>query len=192
MKKLKVFYMGERLKEVYPHATKWQVFKFKVRQFFRKVLQVLTIGGVTGGALYIAFISGQFSAPSHVQAEKVDNLPAKIEVLKEEVLKDLSTGCEIKGFKPEDGVIIFDTNGKASIGAFMFQKSTVVHYYKVLYQKDITGQEAVAIANDHERAKQLASDIIFTHKNGVGKDWVNCDKKLGLTAKVNLIKKLMQ
>lgn len=52
MKSVKVMWNGKRLKDVYPHASGWQVFKFKVGKFFRKVLTLAIIIG----AIYLTYI----------------------------------------------------------------------------------------------------------------------------------------
>lgn len=188
MKKIKVFYMGERLRDVYPHATKWQVFKFKVRKIVRRILQVVTVGGMTAGVLYFTFLAGQFSAPSYVKADTQDNLPAKIESLKKEVVAQIKS-CESNGHKEEDGLIVLDTNNKMSIGQLQFQTATVVYYYQTLYGKTITKKEAVEISLDSDRAEALAQDIIFKTDKGLT-NWLNCANKLGLSAKVNVIKQI--
>ncbi len=38
MKSIKVFYNGKRLRDIYPYATKWQVFKWKAKKLIRKIL----------------------------------------------------------------------------------------------------------------------------------------------------------
>lgn len=35
---IKVFFNGKPLRDIYPHATRWQMFKYRLRKFFRKVL----------------------------------------------------------------------------------------------------------------------------------------------------------
>lgn len=52
MKSVKVFWNGKRLKDIYPHATWWQVFKYRVRKFFRKVF----ITAIILGAIYLTYI----------------------------------------------------------------------------------------------------------------------------------------
>jgi hypothetical protein len=116
-----------------------------------------------------------------------DTFTDKIETAKNDVIDRLAQ-CESGGHKADDGILVFDTNNKASIGELQFQKDTVRHYVKKLYGKDITGREAVIWALDTEKARQLAKDIIFTTENGVGADWVNCDRWHGLSARVELIK----
>jgi hypothetical protein len=115
------------------------------------------------------------------------NFTDKIENAKDDVINRLAQ-CESGGHKADDGILVFDTNNKASIGELQFQKDTVRHYVKKLYGKDITGREAVIWALDTGKARQLAKDIIFTTENGVGADWVNCDRWHGLSARVELIK----
>lgn len=55
MKTVKVFFNGEPLRDVYPHATRWQVVKFKVQRFFRKAFILSAILGVMAFAGYVAF-----------------------------------------------------------------------------------------------------------------------------------------
>lgn len=171
--------------------TKWyQRIWAKFIWYVKVAVKLITLGGVTGVIVYAIFMAGRISKPEHMFASTPDNLPAKVQQMKNDVLDTLSLKCEIQGRKVEDANIIFDSNGKASIGPFMFQVKTVIHYYNVLYKKTITGQEAIAIANDPVKSRELASDIIFTHPNGVAKDWVNCAKKFDLTAKVAWVKQL--
>jgi hypothetical protein len=55
-KKIKVFFNGERLRDIYPHASKFQVFKWKIRKFFRKVIIASFCVGVVFGAFKIGSI----------------------------------------------------------------------------------------------------------------------------------------
>lgn len=41
MKSVKVYWNGKPLRKIYPYATKWQMFKYRLRKFFRKVLIAL-------------------------------------------------------------------------------------------------------------------------------------------------------
>lgn len=43
MKSVPVIWNGKKLRDVYPHASKWQVFKWKVGKFFRKVIIVFIV-----------------------------------------------------------------------------------------------------------------------------------------------------
>jgi len=113
----------------------------------------------------------------------------KISQLKSDIADKLMA-CESAGLTEDTGIIVFDTNNKASVGQFQFQKATVIHYYKLLYGKDITGKEAVMIALETKIAKQLAIDIMFKTPNKAGKDWVNCTNRYNLDAQIDLVKKL--
>lgn len=189
MKSIKVFFNGKRLRDIYPHATAWQVFKYRVRQFFRKL--ILLSFSLLG--LYVTFTLGSKFAPDTIYAvqEKqivVNTLNDKIDEIKEEAL-DALKACESSKYGEDDGIIIFDSNNKASIGLYQFQKATVIHYYKTIYDKDITPKEAVLIALDESRSRQLAKDIIFGVKNGEG-NWYNCSQKIGLSQTVSIVNKL--
>lgn len=184
---MKVYLNGKRLRDVYPHATRWQVFKYKVRKFFVKVVQVAFVIG----SLYVAGAVGATFFPNTVYATKevhVDVLPEKIDGLKDDVVARLMQ-CESGGYDEDDGIIIFDTNKVASIGQAQFQAKTVVYYYKKLYGKEITTKQAVEIALDKSKAADLAKDVIFTVDGGVD-NWYNCAKKLGLHSEIAVIKKL--
>lgn len=54
-----------------------------------------------------------------------------------------------------------------SWGVMQFKLTTVMHYYDVLYGKQITEKEALLIALDDDQARALASDIIFKVEGGV-------------------------
>ena len=129
-------------------------------------------------------------APQQVEAVVKDTLTDKVVQLKGEVLDTLQS-CESGGYTNEDAIIIFDSNKEASIGQYQFQRKTVIHYYNTLYGKEITPKEAVLIALDDEKARDLAEDIIFQDSKGVGNWWV-CSKKYSLQAKVDLIKSLQE
>ena len=187
---LKVTYMGEPLKNIYPHATKWQVFKYKFALFMRKTLIVSMIVGAVYGSFHIGRATTE---PVFLQAEDKSKamFMSKVDKLKEEVANQLMA-CESAGHTEDDGIIIFDSNAKASIGNFQFQKDTVIHYYKVLYGKTITPKEAVLIALDQDKARSLAIDVMFTTKNKAGRDWFNCANKLKLDERIDIIKSIEQ
>lgn len=116
------------------------------------------------------------------------SMEAKVEVLKEDIL-DRLMACESAGHSEEDGIIIFDSNNEPSIGQFQFQRDTVVHYYGTLYGKEITRKDAVVIAVDTEKARELAHDIIFGVQGGVF-NWENCAESTGIVPEITVIKKL--
>lgn len=187
--------MGKRMKDVYPYATRWQVFKYKVRMFFRKLLIASFLIGMIVGSYKLGkqTVEGELALAKEstetIFIEKVDKL-------KNDVVDEIQK-CESMGYKEDDAIIIFDDNSKgtlkgkdkASLGTLQFKKSTVQHYYKTLYGETITAKEAMLIALDDEKAEALAKDIIFKTKNGYS-NWLNCSNKLGIKSKVELVKQL--
>lgn len=126
---------------------------------------------------------------AEIQGLKGDRLDQKIAELKGELLDTLAK-CESGGRSSESGIIVWDTNNKPSLGEYQFQVATVQHYVSILWKEKITGRDAILIALDPEKSRQLASDIIFTTKNGVAKDWVICSRNNGLQTKVDFINSL--
>ncbi len=177
--KTKIFYMGRRING------KFDSFKAKVRRFARWCVRWSLISATA----YAIFMAGAFLySTSSVTASVTDSMPQRLEELKSDVVAKISK-CEAAGHKEDDGIIIFDSNAKASIGQMQFQVKTVQHYYKTLYGQDITPKEAVLIALDEQKAKALAKDIMFTSNNGAT-DWLNCATKLGVGPEIAVIKKL--
>lgn len=183
-KPLKIFYNGEPLRDSKGKFTS------VMRIVWRGCEYVLCAVGIL---IFIGAYNGSKQEPLVYEAQAqevkiIDKTPEKIEELKDDVVTKLQK-CESGGHAEDAGVIIFDTNNKASIGSLQFQRSTVQHYYKVLYNKVITGQEAVEIAINPTTAKELAKKIIFEDSKGV-ENWHNCATKLGLYKEVEIIKKL--
>ena len=189
---MKVMWNGKRLKDVYVGATKWQVFKYRVGQFVRQVVKCIIV------LLFILaglFIGSQYMPREVYVSQTVDSskemFTQKIEDLKNDVVLKLAA-CESAGYTEDQAIIIMDTNNRLSFGQLQFQTRTIIHYYKVLYGKDITPKQAVLIALDTPKASELARDIIFKTKNKVTGDWYNCGKKHNLDAQVDIIKNLEQ
>lgn len=191
MKKLKVFYNGKRLKDVYPYATRFQVFKYRVAQFFSKLFKL----SVVGGLMYATFILGTYSqATSYVQAELTDSMPIRVEKLKQEVIEQIAK-LETGNVKTEDGLVHIDNNKAKTLkekdipsyGCMQFKVSTVQLYEKNLYKKDMNNYDAILVALDCSKAKQLAEDIIFKVNGGLW-NWSVATKEMGM--KVEIIKSL--
>lgn len=155
-------------------------------------------------AFVIGIIYGAFSAGSHATETTVvmaDDTSAakyqnKIEALKDGVVDQLMK-CESAGHKESDGLVTYDprrnetvSSNIPSFGVLQFKKATVQHYYKVLYKKDVTGQEAIFIALTESKARELAKDVMFKTKGKASGDWYNCAAKLNLDAQIDVIKKL--
>lgn len=128
-------------------------------------------------------------AAPRAEADEMDRLDIKIQDMKNEVLDALSK-CESGG--KSDIAIVFDTNAKPSVGIFQWQPQSFQHYHQKRTGQKISEREAIVMALDNAKARDLASWVIFESGSGVSKDWVNCSKWHGLQAKVDLIKTLSQ
>lgn len=208
MKATKLYYNGKRLKDIYVGASKWQVFKYRVQKFLyrvqkflRKVLAILIVicviyVAVQFGRAYYPVIKYQ-SVINTAEAEQIDTLKDKVETLKWEVIDGIKAH-ESKGYNEDDGLIVYDplqsnpskTKKKdiASIGSFQMKQTTIIYYYKKLYNEDITMKEAVLIALDDQKARQLTYDIVFK-ANGIN-NWLNYANKQTTKSKLSTIKEL--
>ena len=115
-------------------------------------------------------------------------LERKISELKKQLLEDLRA-CESGG---KTGVVVMDSNDYLSFGDFQWQRKSIQHYYKLFYNKDIDLREAGLLAFDaHPEVKldDFTSRVIFETDKGID-NWRNCDKKLNIKSRVNIINQL--
>lgn len=113
MKPIKVFFMGKRLKDIYPHATRFQVFKYRVRMFVRKIV----LGSIALATLLGAVQIGANYFPSTVYAvqEKV------VEVTSPAAIMDKIAKCESESrhFAKNGQVVVnANSNGSVDIGTY--------------------------------------------------------------------------
>lgn len=113
MHKTKVFYMGKRLKDIYPHATKWQVFKYRVRKFMLGVLRLLILIGIIFGI----FTAGRYLYPAKVYTtqEVIKEVPIKATVL-QRIAK-----CESPTGHWKDGQVALGANTNHSVDIGKYQ-----------------------------------------------------------------------
>lgn len=188
-KPVQVFWNGKPLKKIYPYATKFEVFKYKLKKLFRKL--ILGIIGIS--IIVYAFYLFRLSFPNIqykvVEREVIiDNLTAKITEMKGEILSDLKKG-ESSNAPESAGIIIFDSNKLASIGSYQFQTKTVIYYYKKFYGQEITQKDAILIALDDNKAGELASKIIFSEKDG-WRNWYNTGRTYNFEKRLDTIRTL--
>ncbi len=194
MKQIKVFMGNERLKDIYPHATKWQVFKYRVRRFVRKVIQLFVLGSVISGVIAIAFFYGKYGESKTALADNVDSLTSKIDSLKNDVVNQIAE-CETGNANQDTAIVKYDNNshgtlkGKniASIGVLQFKVDTVQMFWKQLHKEELSNYEATLLALDNERAKSLAKEAIFELQGAVF-HWTCASKDI--VEEVKIIKKL--
>lgn len=152
----------------------------KVKAFIRLVILVLkwtSIGGVIGGMFYLTFLAGRISSPEYVKAEVMqsvtrDNLPAKIEELKERLANIVKKGeSEDKKMKQGEIWSVFDPSDAMrakclavytvrpidceSYGLYQEKVGTIMYFAPKVYKKEVSQMEAMAIANDEARAKDF-------------------------------------
>lgn len=157
----------------------------------KRVVRFIVRWSLISAAAYALFMGGaMFYSTSTVSAsfpeiKEVDHTPEKIASLKAGVVSTIMA-CESAGHKEEDGLLIFDTNNRASVGRAQFQIATVQQYEKSLYGKDITRKDAILLSLNDEEAAALANDIIFK-ADGLG-NWLNCANKYNLRPRVDAIK----
>jgi hypothetical protein len=117
MKPLKVMYNGKHLKNIYPHATKWQVFKYRVAMFLRKVL-IVTIIIAT---LYGVYKLGGIMNPAivYTKAEVIKEVEAKAPIL-ERIAK-----CESPTGHWKNGQVVININNNGSYDTGKYQINSI-------------------------------------------------------------------
>ena len=203
-KMLKVMYNGEYLCNVYPHATWFELAKYRIARGIR----IACIQFIIAIAVVGVYTGGQISATSiYVKAEdKSDYMyQEKIDTLKNAVVTQL-LDCERSVYGDDDGLVTYDPTdtqylnnqtkktivdkGEMSYGVLQFKKSTVQYYTKLQTGKVITGKEALMIALDKESASKLAKYVMFETRNKASVDWKSCAIKYNLDSRIDIIKNL--
>lgn len=115
---MKIFWNGKLLRQVYPHASRWQMFKF----YFKRTMRQAKI--VTAGLVVMAIAFGILREvyPNTVYAvqEKIVQVPADAPVL------DRIANCESKGkqLNAKGEVIVnVNTNGTVDVGKYQINMS---------------------------------------------------------------------
>lgn len=137
MNPVKVYWNGKRLRDIYPHATRWQVFKWKLGKFFRKVLFILILTLI----VVVIFELGNLFGPKTViytKQEIIKEVPIDAPILEKiadcESGKRLPNGKAVKGSASHWGasgqVLMTGNNnksvdvGKYAINSVWFPKAT--------------------------------------------------------------------
>lgn len=202
MKKIKVFQDGVYLRDIYPHATKWQVIKFRVAQWIgnqiRKIINFIVywtkLGVVTSFAVVLgAFLYGNYTGANTIvfaSVEKEDTLFIKIDELKDQVVNDLSlkeNPTLIPAVYDDNKAKSLPKKDKISYGCMQMKISTIQLFSKQLGKENISDLDAVYLALDCEKAKEFSKEAIFGIKGALW-HWSTATKEMG--AKVELIKSL--
>lgn len=191
--KVSSYYRGGSTTKIYLHKTKLQVFWSLVVRRFKQLLKV----SLVAGAIYLIFITGKSLGNETIinKVEAKDTLSGKIEELKNEVVETIRV-CESQNNK--DLIYTFDPDPRqpskqqASFGQYQYKLKTIVDYKKILHNETITERQALDIALDENKARELTNDIVFQDTGkGVG-NWYNCSNKHNLKQKVAIIKQLAE
>lgn len=116
MKPIKVFFLGKRLKDIYPFATRWEMFKYKVRRLIRKAIMVSFLGALVGIGLFIGKNSMAETVYVNVTNEKV----VTVEVDSKAPVLERIAKCESEGKHMTNGQVTVNgnTNGSVDIGKY--------------------------------------------------------------------------
>ena len=116
MKSTKMFFNGKRLKDIYVGATPWQVFKYKMYRFFRKVFIVSTLVGM----VFISVKAGAYFNPRTITEvlEPVKTVPA--------IMKRIAKCESPNGHYSKTGQVSLgaNTNKSVDIGKYQINNST--------------------------------------------------------------------
>ncbi len=171
-KPIKVFFNGERLRDVYPHATRYQLFKYRAAKFFRKIvitsaaLAILALTyfiGTKGAGHEIVAVVAQ---PAYAE----ETMEGKVDALKEKLLDEM-VNCE----NPTHVLVNPDDNkagtlplkDKVSIGDLQFKLSTIQHFHKTLTGTTLTDREALMLGLDSQKARELALNAWINIKGSI-------------------------
>lgn len=115
--------MGQRLRDVYPHATRWQVLKWRVREFLKMCLRVLTWTGLGLGTSYAIFMAGAYFNPiiSYAVQDKI------VEVERVAPVMERIAKCESGNKHFENGQVLVRGNStRDSVDVGRFQINTKI------------------------------------------------------------------
>lgn len=180
--------------------TRFQYLVYRVKCFIRRTTIVSAGLSIIGWSMWLGSNYKANTVYAEIPVDVSEEiLQGKISDLKDEVANTLMA-CESGSATEDTGLVTFDplqsnpnktaTRNIPSFGQFQFKIDTVIGYYEILYSKKLTQKEAILLALDTNRAKELATRIMFETKSKAGKDWINCNKKHNLDARIDLIKEL--
>lgn len=113
MNKIKVFWNGKRLRDLYPHASWYQVIMWKMYRISRKVVIVSFIGGMVFGAFKLGTLTpGEITYAVTPEIVIVPKTPPVLERIAECESNNMHYG--------KDGQVIMrgNTNGSIDVGRY--------------------------------------------------------------------------
>ena len=123
MKKIKLYYMGQRMKDIYPHATKFQVFRWKLNWYGERTLLALFIAGIGAG---IGFAVSEGKRVSAYEVSIVDREVIKeVQILNAPILERIAK-CESGNTHiDKNGQVLMRSNTNKSVDVGRFQINSV-------------------------------------------------------------------
>lgn len=188
----KITYMGKQLWPKPKIYTARQINGQYRRQYSK--YPVAIVGMMAMGGLMFSGTQGVTKMVDNQKEESVKviqmvdlgRLERKIAELKTEVVETIAK-CESGGRNEEDGIVVLDSNNVGSYGVMQWQRKSVMHYYEKRYDQKISGRDAILLALNAEKAKDLAEWVIFETPNG-WRNWIICSQKNDIASKVGFIK----
>lgn len=118
MKKINVFWNDKKLCQIYPHATKFQVFKWKLRKIIRKTV----IASFAVGLLYGMYNLGAYFTPKIVYA----TVEKPVEVEKDIPVLEKIKQCESGGTQyAKNGQVLIKVNTNKTVDIGIMQINSV-------------------------------------------------------------------
>ena len=115
----------------------------------------------------------------------VDVRQREVDARKDELMRQLAI-CESGGHGDSDRPIY---GGRGLyVGRFQFIPRTVINYVAQRDGRQLTTQEAIALAHDYTQAAELAKYVIFDLDGAW--NWPLCNRKLGIAKQAQEIKQL--
>lgn len=184
----RITYLG---KQIYPRQTRDRKGRYSHRRFgFALFVLAAVLLFTLAAPTFSSWLDNQnkltYFAPPPVYAAVT--MEAKVESLKEQIVNDIAA-CETKGVKEPDATILLDSNSQMSLGSWQWQIKSIQHYVKLFEGRAISRVEAINIATDHQKAKDLTTKVLFGEKDG-WKNWYTCGVKLDVGTKIDLISAL--
>jgi hypothetical protein len=139
LKKLKVSYMGKHLKDIYPHATTFQVLRYRFNKFMEKAVAIAIIVGMIYGGFKVGQMTTEASV-SHANVEIIKEVP--VEIATKAPIMEKIAHCESGGkHYGKSGQVIFNANTNGSVDVGKYQINTVWFAKATEMGLDVTKEE---------------------------------------------------
>lgn len=163
MKKIKISYMGKHLKDIYPHATRFQVLRYK----FNKLMEKVVLASFILGMIYGAFQVGKYTTES-----KVTHANIEVEKIIEVESKKIPPVLQ-RIAKCESGNTHFDSNGQVLMRSNTNRTVDVGRYQL----NSVWFKKATELGLDITKEKDNEKMAVWIYENRGTGDWyssANC------------------